>query len=490
MLMLKKLAMVVMVMLSIVASPSLSAEVQDGYFGDGFLYHGFKDPSAKFRFQKSVANVTDDGLLRLTNNLDGNYQIGHAFFSNKFQFKNNVTKQNSSSSSNTSTSGNVFSFSTTFVFSIIPENPGLSGQGIAFVIAPKGELPGARSSTYLGLFNSTNNGDETNHVVAVELDTIYNTDFDNIRGEHIGIDINDLKSTISAPSGYTDDNGRFHNLSLISGYPIQVWVEYDGFGKKLNVTIAPNNVRKPDTPLISYDRDLSDVILDNMFVGFSSSTSFVLTSHYIMGWSFKINGRAPPLNLKQLPQPPRKKASKSKLFGVELPIIIPVILLTFIIGILVVVRKIRNEKFKDVVEDWELDYGRQRRPIEMHKSETEEGEVLVDWVLYCWRSGRILQTSDPNLVNEYVKEEMELVLKIGLLCSRNNPKARPSMRQVMQYLDGDVPFPETELWGLDYDDNSMSSSSGERPSHVIEMVSLTTSSRSTSVAESLLSGPR
>ncbi|RZC93635.1 hypothetical protein C5167_007672 [Papaver somniferum] len=705
MLILKKLA-VVLVMLSIVASPSSSAGVQGGDFKDGFLYNGFKDPAANFRFENSVATVTDNGLLRLTSNKDGNYQIGHAFYSRKFQFKSNVTEQNLSSSSNTSTGGNVFSFSTTFVFSIIPEIEGVSGQGIAFVIAPKRELPGARSSTYLGLFNSTNNGEKTNHVVAVELDTIYNKDFDDIDGEHVGIDINDLNSDISALSGYTDNNGRFNNLSLISGYPIQVWVEYDGGGKKLNVTIAPNNVRKPDAPLISYDRDLSDIILDNMYVGFSSSTSFVLTSHYIMGWSFKINGEAPQLDLDKLPDLPKRKASKSLLFGVELPIIIPVILLTFIIGILVVVRKIRNEKFKDVVEDWELDYGRQRfsykdlyiatkgfkekellgiggfgrvykgelptskteiavkrvshnskqgerefiaeiisignlrhrnlvqllgycrrnrelllvyefmpngsldkfifrtsnststspvlgwnqrfqiikgvasgliylheewekvvihrdikasnvlldgemnarlgdfglsrlydrgtnprttnvvgtlgyiapemiktgrattssdvysfgafllevacgrRPIEMHKSETEEGEVLVDWVLYCWRSGRILQTSDPNLMNEYVKEEMELVLKIGLLCSRNNPKARPSMRQVMQYLDGDVLFPETELWGLDYDDTSMSSSSGERPSHVIEMVSLTTSSRSTSVAESLLSGPR
>ncbi|MCL7035128.1 hypothetical protein MKW94_028001 [Papaver nudicaule] len=442
----------------------------------------------------------------------------------------------------------------------------------------------------------------------------------------------------------------------------------------------------------------------SMYVGFSSSTSFVLTSHYIMGWSFKINGTAPPLDLNQLPKPPRRKGSKSKLFGVELPIIIPVILLMFIIGILVVVRKIRNGKFEDVVEDWELDYGRQRftykdlyiatngfkekellgvggfgrvykgelpasktkiavkrvshnseqgerefiaeiisighlrhrnlvqllgycrrnrelllvyefmpngsldklifrhsnststspvlswnqrfqiikgvacglvylheeweqvvihrdikasnvlldgemnarlgdfglarlynrgtnpqttnvvgtlgyiapemtktgrattasdvysfgafllevacgrRPIEMHKSETEEGEVLVDWVLYCWRRGAILQTSDPNLINEYVKEEMELVLELGLLCSRNDPKARPSMRQVMQYLDGDVPLPQTELWALDYDDESLTSSSGERRSCTIEMVSLT--SRSSSVAESLLSGPR
>ncbi|KAI3849522.1 hypothetical protein MKX03_035526 [Papaver bracteatum] len=704
--MLKKLATVV-VMLCIVASPSLSAEVQGGDFENGFLYNGFKDEATKFRSDQGVANVTDDGLLRLTSNLDGTYQIGHAFYTRPFKFKNNTTKQNSSSSSNTSTSGNVFSFSTTFVFSILPENPGLSGQGIAFVIAPKGELPGARASTYLGLFNSTNNGAKTNHVVAVELDTIYNTDFDDINGEHVGIDINDLKSVKAKPSGYyRDNNGGFRNLSLISGKPIQVWIDYDGVAKKLNVTIAPIDVRKPNVPLISYDRDLSDIIKDSMYVGFSSSTSFVLTSHYIMGWSFKVDGRAEPLNLNQLPQPPRKKASKSKLFGVELPIIIPVILLTFIIGILVVVRKIRNEKFEDLVEDWELGYGRQRfsykdlyiatkgfkekellgiggfgrvykgelptskteiavkrvshnskqgerefiaeiisignlrhrnlvqllgycrrnrelllvyefmpngsldklifrtsnststspvlswnqrfqiikgvasgliylheeweqvvihrdikasnvlldgemnarlgdfglsrlydrgtsprttnvvgtlgyiapemiktgrattssdvysfgafllevacgrRPIEMCKSETEEGEVLVDWVLYCWRSGRILQTSDPNLMNEYVKEEMELVLKIGLLCSRNNPKARPSMRQVMQYLDGDVPLPETELWGLDFDDPSMSSSSGERPSLVIEMVSLTTSSRSTSVAESLLSGPR
>ncbi|XP_026412925.1 L-type lectin-domain containing receptor kinase IV.2-like isoform X2 [Papaver somniferum] len=628
MLVFKKLDMVVLVvvMLSIAVSPSLSQEQRPE-----FLYNGFKGEAAKFRFDQGVANITDNGLLRLTNNLNGTYQIGHAFYTRPFQFKSTTIQQNSSTSSskgNTSSSG--------------------------------------------------------------------------------GIDVNDLKSAISKRSEYTDDNGRIHKISLISGEPIQVWIDYDGVGKKLNVTLAPIYVlRKPKTPLISFGHDLSNVIKDSMYVGFSSSTSFILTSHYIMGWSFKVNnGTAEPLNLNQLPQPPRKKSSKSKLFGVELPIIIPVILLTFIIGILVVVRKIRNEKFEDLVEDWELGYGRQRfsykdlyiatkgfkekellgiggfgrvykgelptskteiavkrvahnsqqgerefiaeiisighlrhrnlvqllgycrrnrelllvyefmpngsldklifrhsnststlpvlswnqrfqiikgvacglvylheeweqvvihrdikasnvlldgemnarlgdfglarlynrgtnpqttnvvgtlgyiapemtktgrsttssdvysfgafllevacgrRPIEMHKSETEEGEVLVDWVLYCWRSGRILQTSDPNLMNEYVNEEMELVLKIGLLCSRNNPKARPSMRQVMQYLDGDVPLPETELWGLDYDDPSMSSSWGERPSHAIEMVSLTTSSRSTSVAESLLSGPR
>ncbi|KAH7863073.1 hypothetical protein Vadar_013010 [Vaccinium darrowii] len=37
---------------------------------------------------------------------------------------------------------------------------------------------------------------------------------------------------------------------------------------------------------------------------------------------------------------------------------------------------------------------------------------------------------------------MGLVLKLGLLCSGSNAATRPSMRQVMQYLDGDVPLPE------------------------------------------------
>ena len=34
------------------------------------------------------------------------------------------------------------------------------------------------------------------------------------------------------------------------------------------------------------------------------------------------------------------------------------------------------------------------------------------------------------------------MLKLGLLCSHPLPAARPGMRLVMQYLDGDLPLPE------------------------------------------------
>ncbi|KAH7864201.1 hypothetical protein Vadar_026983 [Vaccinium darrowii] len=84
-----------------------------------------------------------------------------------------------------------------------------------------------------------------------------------------------------------------------------------------------------------------------------------------------------------------------------------------------------------------------RRPIQPQRSPKEV--VLVYWVFENWKEGAILETSDPRLGGDFLEEEMELVLKLGLLCSGSNAATRPSMRQVMQYLDGDVLLPEISL---------------------------------------------
>ena len=80
-----------------------------------------------------------------------------------------------------------------------------------------------------------------------------------------------------------------------------------------------------------------------------------------------------------------------------------------------------------------------RRPIEPKGLPDEV--ILVDWVFECLGKGAILNASDPRLEGNYVVEEMELILKLGLLCSQSTPEARPSMRQVMQFLDGDAHLP-------------------------------------------------
>ncbi|KAM1748841.1 hypothetical protein ACFX1T_009651 [Malus domestica] len=579
-----------------------------------FIYNGFRSENLSL---DGVAQFTPNGLLMLTNDSQDN---SHAFYPNPVTFKNSYSDTNA------------FSFSTTFVFAIRSVYANLSGHGMAFVISPTRGIPGAFQPQYLGICNNTNNSNETNCVFAVELDTIQNNELGDINNNHVGIDINGLRSEKSAPAGYyAQNNVGFRNLTLSSGQPMQVWVEYDGAKKKIDVTLAPIVVDKPQIPLLSLKRDLSMVLNKTMYVGFSASTGSFLSSHYVLGWSFATNGQAREIVLSQLPKLPR------------------------IGGLIYGIR--RRKKFAEILEDWELEYGPQRfkykelyiatkgfkekellgtggfgkvyrgilpsskteiavkrvshdsrqgmkefvaeiasigrlrhrnlvpllgycrrkgelllvydympngsldkylfdqpvvtlnwrqrfrvirgiasglfylhegwEQVVVHRdvkasnvlldeelngrlgdfglarlydhgkdpqttrvvgtlgylapehtrsgkattqadvfsfgafllevacgrrpigTQGQDGEIiLVDWVFSCWKRGNILEARDPNLGTEFIVEEVELVFKLGLLCSHSVPSARPSMRQVVQYLEGDIPLPELSLDGL------------------------------------------
>ncbi|KAK7292933.1 hypothetical protein RJT34_15791 [Clitoria ternatea] len=602
-----------------------------------FIYNGFHSSPVHL---DGIAEFTPNGLLRLTN--DTTQQKGHAFYPNPIPFKNTFNRS-------------VSSFSTTFVFAIRSEYPNLSGHGIVFVVAPTKGLPNSVPSQYLGLFNRTNNGNYNNHVFGVEFDTIQSNEFDDTNDNHVGININNLRSVKSAPAGYFNDGG-FKNLSLSSGDPMQVWVEYDGVNKQINVTLAPIIVDKPEKPLLSFTKDLSPILNNNMYVGFSSSTGSVLTSHYVLGWSFKINGQAQQLAISELPKLPRFSEKKEcKFLTIGLPLIS--LNLVFVITLSVAYFVKRKKKFAELLEDWEEEYGprrfrykdiyfatkgfkekellgsggfgrvykgvmpisktkiavkrvshgsRQRvrqfvaeivsigrlrhrnlvpflgycrrqgelllvydlmpngsldkylynqprvtlnwnqrfriikgvasglhylheeweqvvvhrdikasnvlldaelngrlgdfglarlydhgsnpqtthvvgtlgylapehartgkattssdvfafgafllevvcgrRPIE-HIGESES-VILVDSVYDWWKRGEILIAKDPNLGSDYRSEEVKLVLKLGLLCSQSEPLVRPSMREVVQYLEMDVPLPDLSSSGL------------------------------------------
>ncbi|KAK1271475.1 L-type lectin-domain containing receptor kinase IV.1 [Acorus gramineus] len=85
-----------------------------------------------------------------------------------------------------------------------------------------------------------------------------------------------------------------------------------------------------------------------------------------------------------------------------------------------------------------------RRPIE--PSEAVGNLVLLDWVRECWMRGRIIEAADPALRGgDCEKAEVEMVLRLGLMCSQSAPKARPTMRQVVHYLDGDEVLPDVVL---------------------------------------------
>ncbi|GKV53196.1 hypothetical protein SLEP1_g59733 [Rubroshorea leprosula] len=77
-----------------------------------------------------------------------------------------------------------------------------------------------------------------------------------------------------------------------------------------------------------------------------------------------------------------------------------------------------------------------RRPIEQWRQPEEV--FLIEWITKCWKRGAIFDACDPRLEGNFPVEEMELVLKLGLLCSQSQPSARPSMRQVLQCLNGNT----------------------------------------------------
>ncbi|KAG6762191.1 hypothetical protein POTOM_032682 [Populus tomentosa] len=604
-----------------------------------FIYHGFTGANLLLG---ENAKIHPNGLLELTNT--SKHQIGRAFFPFTFQF--NTSLFNNSRS---------LSFSTQFAFAMVPELPTLGGHGMAFTISPSVNFTGDLAAQYFGILNSTSNGLPSNHLLAVELDALQSLDLKDINDNHVGIDVNSLISIESAPVTYfSDEEKKNKSLNLISGHVVHVWIDYDEAEKLLNVTVAPVTRTKPTLPLLSTPLDLSSVMLDSMYVGFSSSTGAVASSHYILGWSFNRGGQAQSLDVSKLPTlPTRRKSRKKPQLRIVVPTITAIILLVAISGDVCIIRR---KKYEEVREDWEQEYGPQRfsykdlykatkgftdsellgcggfgkvyrgvlpsssmqvavkkvshdsrqgtkefvaeivsmgrlrhrnlvqlfgycrrkgelllvydympngsldkllfrndtpslnwarryqiirgvasallylheeweqvvlhrdvkasnvlldadlngrlgdfglakfhdhgstpqttkvvgtvgylapeitrtgksttcsdvfsfgtfmlevacgrKPVESERPPEEV--VLVDWVLECWNRDAILGTVDPRLEGNHVEEEMELVLKLGLLCTHRTPAARPSMRQAVQYLDGNATLPDLPLHG-------------------------------------------
>ncbi|CAN6861335.1 unnamed protein product [Brassica oleracea] len=317
---------------------------------DNFTYNGFYPPLTANITLQGIATVTPSGLLKLTNS-STTHKTGHAFYNQPIRFKD-------------SPNGTVSSFSTTFVFAIRSEFKTLSGHGIAFVVAPNFVLPVATSSSeHLGLFSPNITRNETTDIFAVELNTIHNTEHTDINDNTIGININGLYPVKNSPAGYWNETGQFIDLTLNSEERMQVWVDYDGFTHRINVTMSPFNHDKPTKPLVSAVRDLSPVFLQDMFVGFSSSTGSVWSEHVVLGWSFQMKGEAHPLDLHRLPKFPERQYSEPIITWIVESFIQVLIPLVFIIcSLIFFVRFIlkRRRKFAEKLEDWETEFKKNR----------------------------------------------------------------------------------------------------------------------------------
>uniref|UniRef100_A0A1J3G509 non-specific serine/threonine protein kinase n=1 Tax=Noccaea caerulescens TaxID=107243 RepID=A0A1J3G509_NOCCA len=305
-----------------------------------FIYNGFNQEDQVNLHLDGSARIQSNGLLQLTNATT--QQMGHAFFNRPFDFG--------------SASSESLSFSTHFVCALVPEPGSDGGHGIAFLLSASMDLTQAKPTQYLGLFNISTNGSPSSQILAIELDTVQSAEFDDIDKNHVGIDENNLQSSASAPASYySDSEGRNKSLTLLSGDPIQVWIDYED--TLLSVTLAPlKNQKKPSKPLLSRNINLTAMFPDRKaFLGFSAATGTLISYQYILGWSFSRNRVSlQSLDISKLPSVPRPTIKKK---NNPLLIVLLVILALIVMAVLGGVYLYRKKKYAEVKEPWEKQYG-------------------------------------------------------------------------------------------------------------------------------------
>uniref|UniRef100_A0A803M989 non-specific serine/threonine protein kinase n=1 Tax=Chenopodium quinoa TaxID=63459 RepID=A0A803M989_CHEQI len=413
-----------------------------------------------------------------------------------------------------------------------------------------------------GLFNPSTNGNSSNHIGAVELDTVQNAYFNDIDGNHVGIDVNSLESVDAASAAYYYDKEKVNKtLLLTSGKPMQVWIEYDEVEMLLSVTLSPLSYPKPSKCLLSKHLNLSSILLHSIKKfeellepwekeyaphRYSYKELYVATKGCknsellgVGGFGKVYKGVLPAINrqvaVKRVSHDSRQGmkefvAEISSLRRLRHRNLVQLLGYCRRKGeLLLVYEYMPNgslDKFlldKDGVasallylhEEWEqvvlhrdvkasnvlldaemntrlgdfglarlcdhnndprtthvigtigyiapevsrtqkpatssdvfafgmflLDVGCGRRPTDKQSDNDAEDFFLSDWAYDCWKRGNILMASDPTLEGNYQEKEMELILKLGLLCLHPKAAERPTMRHAVMFLDGSATLPD------------------------------------------------
>ncbi|GFZ03050.1 concanavalin A-like lectin protein kinase family protein [Actinidia rufa] len=380
-----------------------------------FLFNGFEPSNISLY---GIAQL-ESNILTLTNMTS--FSIGRALYPSKIRTRD-------------PNSSRVLPFSTSFVFSMAPKNKILPGHGIVFLFVPYTGVQKANPGQHLGFLNRTNDGNDTNHVFGVEFDVFDNEEFNDLNDNHVGIDLNSLKSTFSHDAGYYGvggDERSFRQLKLNNGKNYQVWIDYADF--QMNVTMAIAGMERPSRPLLNVSLNLSQVFEDEMYVGFTAATGQLVQNHRILAWSFSNSNfsLSDELVTTGLPsfEPPEGSVFRSKGFiaGVTVGIFV-VFVACCVVSAVLVKRKRRREREREEMEEWELEYWPHRITYQEIESATkgfsEENVIgiggngkVYKGVLAGGAEVAVKRISHEN--NEGVREFLAEISSLGRLKHRN-----------------------------------------------------------------------
>ncbi|KAK2454485.1 putative L-type lectin-domain containing receptor kinase S.5 [Trifolium repens] len=172
----------------------------------------------------------------------------------------------------------IASFNTTFVLNITPKTSPGGGEGIAFILASDPTLPQNSDGHWLGIVNASTNGTSRAAILAVEFDTRKSSTEDG-PDNHVGININSISSIIQASLSDT-------KVNLTSSTNVFIRVEYSNDVISVFGSMTENSNDSMETLLVSPTLNLSSYFKDEVYVGFSASTSNYTELNCLRAWEF------------------------------------------------------------------------------------------------------------------------------------------------------------------------------------------------------------
>ncbi|PQQ03276.1 L-type lectin-domain containing receptor kinase IX.1-like [Prunus yedoensis var. nudiflora] len=196
--------------------------------------------------------------------------VGRATYSQPFLLHDNAT-------------GKLADFTTNFTFVIDSRGKTPYADGLAFFIAPNGSLLngtlGRGGSLGLAVENPQNSTSKNQYpFVAVEFDIYQNevTSIQDPEGDHVGVDINTVKSKMTKP----------WNGSIAEGRVNSAGISYDSTSNGLNVVFTSYENGVQVMSYIDCMVHLNEILQGWVIVGFSAATDATTALHQINSWSF------------------------------------------------------------------------------------------------------------------------------------------------------------------------------------------------------------
>ncbi|CAL4979696.1 unnamed protein product [Urochloa decumbens] len=238
-----------------------------------------ESPNISFSFDISNSNASSYGAgdFRIEGNASAHGCIGRVSYNHPVLF-HDVT--------------NLASFSTSFTFVIKPNGEPAPGDGIAFFLSGyPSSMPPKNVVGSLGLINAAAAAYGSDQFVAIEFDTYKNDEWGDPSANHIGIDINTVRS-----ANTTDLTNTTSGLpSLKVNATMTATIQFNGTTGMLVASLRFHDHPSMEPAVVTYVlQDPKSLLPREVVVGFSAGCGTCTERHQILAWSFNSTLAAAP----------------------------------------------------------------------------------------------------------------------------------------------------------------------------------------------------